>query len=167
MLRHTPGLWPLLVLVLGCPAETPDSGSHTKRAAPPDWTSAFAHEAAWDAGREALVVTVRLAPGFHAYTTGEETGRPLRIELDPESPRVLDGSPEYPKGAERQLPVGRSVIVEGTARIVAPTRPRAEGSAADRVEGRLHYQVCTDEACDRPRTARIALATATATVTAP
>lgn len=167
MPRHAPGLWPLLVLILGCPAEAPESTSHTREGAPPDWASAFRQEAAWDEAREAVVVTVRLAPGFHAYTTGEETGRPLRIELDPTSPRVLDGSPEYPKGVERQLAVGRSVIVEGTARIVAPTRPREEGSAADRVEGKLHYQVCTDEACDRPRSARIALATTTTTVAAP
>jgi hypothetical protein len=148
----------LAVLLAACePASAPTaSRAPEESAAAPDWSRAFRHRVRHDAARRALVVELELEPGFHAYAAGETVGRPLRLELDPASPVRLSGEVTYPAGRERMLPIGRSVIVEGKAEIVAPLAASPPGAA---ISGRLHYQVCSDEACDRPRSAPFTLTT--------
>jgi hypothetical protein len=69
---------------------------------------------------------------------------------------VAAGDVEYPKGLEKNLPIGRSVIVEGNAQIYAPVAPKPEAPAGPKkVKGTLRYQVCTEKVCDRPRTVPI------------
>jgi hypothetical protein len=121
----------------------------------PNWEAAFQHQARWDAARKAVVVDVTIAPGFHAYTTGETVGKPLLVEISPDSELALEGDVVYPAGVPKDLPIGRSVIVEGKAEIVAKVTPKSEG--ADDAKGTLRYQVCTEQACDRPRTAAFAV----------
>lgn len=119
--------------------------------APTDWKAAFSHDVRYDAERDAVVVDVDVDEGFHVYTEGETIGKPMKLTLDPEGPFEIDGAVTYPKGVTKDLPIGRSVIVEGAAEVVAPLKPRSaepDGVA----KGRFRYQVCTDEACDRPRT---------------
>ncbi len=118
--------------------------------AAPDWGSAFASEVRFDADQQAVVAEVRVAPGFHAYTVGETTGKPLKLTLDADGAFEHRGDVSYPAGTERNLPIGRSVIVEGEATITAPVARKA-GRTEDRVKGTLRYQVCTDDGCDRPR----------------
>ncbi len=140
-------IFPIFVLFLaGCPAKT------ERAAAPPpaeavDWAAAFEHEVRFDAAKSALVVDVKVAPGFHAYTVGETTGRPLELSVD--DPWKL-GDVAYPKGTEKNLPIGKSVIVEGAAQIVGPVSAEAPPGT---IRGKLAYQVCTDDGCDRPRKA--------------
>lgn len=117
----------------------------------PDWQKAIAHEARYDAERKAVVVKVQIQPGFHAYTVGESVGKPLRLELAEDSAYVAAGDIVYPEGKAKELPIGRSVIVEGAAEVVAPIQPKPEAHGP--AKGTFHYQVCTDEACDRPRSA--------------
>jgi hypothetical protein len=119
----------------------------------PDFASAFKHSVRWDAEKNAAVIEMTIAPGYHAYTTGETTGKPLLVEIAAESDLALAGEVEYPKGIAKDLPLGRSVIVEGSAQIVAPLSPKDAAKAGGKAKGSLRYQVCTDEACDRPRTA--------------
>lgn len=145
-------IFPIFVLFLaGCPAEAP------REAAPPpteavDWAAAFDHEVRYDAAKKAVVVDVKIAPGFHAYTVGETTGRPLKLSVD--DPWKL-GDVAYPKGLAKNLPIGKSVIVEGSASVVGPvTAPEAPPA---QITGKFAYQVCTDEACDRPRSAKFAV----------
>lgn len=116
----------------------------------PDWKKAFSHKVRFDAARKAVVVDVQIQPGFHAYAPGESTGKPLLVTIDEGGDFVGNGTIQYPKGKEKNLPIGRSVIVEGAAEIVAPVKPKAE--APGKAKGKFRYQVCTDSACDRPRT---------------
>lgn len=142
----------VLLLALACskPPETPPP------AAPegPDWSKAFSHQVKWDAAQKAIVVDVAIAPGFHAYTVGETTGKPMLLQVQADGPWTL-GEVKYPEGLTKDLPVGRSVIVEGKATIVGPLAPKAEPAA--KIDGSFRYQVCTDQACDRPRTAAFSL----------
>jgi hypothetical protein len=121
--------------------------------APTDWKAAFSHRVRYDAERHALVVEVEVADGFHVYTQGETIGKPMKLTLAPEGAFEVEGGVTYPEGVTKDLPIGRSVIVEGEAEVVAPLKPKdGESAAADVAKGRFRYQVCTDEACDRPRT---------------
>ena len=157
------------LIVAGCrdrSAETPPPVPATPSAvspspapphSPPNWKEAFSHDVRYDGENRAVVVDVRIAPGFHAYTTGETTGKPLKIALTPGGGYGFDGPIQYPKGIEKNLPIGRSVIVEGNTQIVAKVSPQSP-NATGPVKGVFHYQVCTDEACDRPRKAPFAVA---------
>lgn len=156
------------LMFLGCKAEPAPKAAVEEKAAPareaeakaeasPDFASAFQHAARWDAAKKALVVDVTVAPGFHAYTTGETTGKPLLVDIAADSDFSLTGAIEYPKGVEKTLPLGRSVIVEGAGQIVAPLAPKTEAAGPKKATGSLRYQVCTEKACDRPRTAPLAV----------
>jgi hypothetical protein len=117
----------------------------------PDWAAAFKHEILYDAEKKAVVVAVELKAGFHAYTVGETIGKPLELEFSPDSPYQPSGDIQYPTGETKDLPIGKSVIVFGKADIVAPVAAK-EGASGSAANGKFQYQVCTEEACDRPRT---------------
>ena len=155
---------PLAAMVLaasltGCPAPASDPAPAAAALDPeslaiesegPDWAGAFDSKFRFDNERQAVMVDLKIASGFHAYTVGEATGKPLAVSIAPDGGYELNGEIQYPKGKAKQLPIGPSVIVEGDAQITVPVarRPQASG---DRVKGTLRYQVCTKEACDRPR----------------
>jgi hypothetical protein len=124
----------------------------------PDFASAFKHSERWDPAKKAVVVELTVSPGYHAYTTGESTGKPLLVEIAADSDLVSAGDVEYPKGTEKNLPIGRSVIVEGNAHIYAPVAPKPGAvEGPKKAKGTLRYQVCTEKVCDRPRTVPIAV----------
>jgi len=143
----------LLALVLACGCKQATEDAPKESAAETDWKSAFKHAERWDPARRAVVVDIELMPGFHAYAAGETVGKPLRVELAEDSELQIAGELVYPKGEARELPLGRSVIVEGRAEIVAPVAAKDGQLEGKSARGRLHYQVCTESACDRPRTA--------------
>lgn len=123
----------------------------------PRWDTALTYSARVDGAQKALLVDVVIAPGFHAYTEGETVGKPLALELAADSAVAGAGPVVYPKGVAKDLPVGRSMIVEGRAQILAPLA-LPDGSAGKSVTGTFRYQVCTDTACDRPRKVELAAA---------
>lgn len=123
----------------------------------PDWAAAFKHEIHFDGEKKAVVVAVALKPGFHAYTVGETIGKPLKLEFAAESAYQPSGEIQYPVGETKDLPIGKSVIVHGNAEIVAPVAPK-EGASGAAATGKFQYQVCTEEACDRPRTVDFSVA---------
>lgn len=145
---------PLLLaagLLAGCPqtkdadAPAPAKAAAAMPAVPKtDWEDALRYTV--QRTSDAVVVEVEIADGFHAYAEGETTGKPLRLALD--DPKTLGGPIVYPPGTAKDLPIGRSVIVTGKVQIRAPL---ASDAAAQTVSGKFHYQVCSDEACDRPR----------------
>lgn len=120
----------------------------TEAAGAPDWKSALKYDVRFDGARGGVAVGLDIAPGFHAYTVGETIGRPLKVEIAADSPLKLDGEVQYPAGTTKDLPLGRSVIVEGKSEVFAPTAVEP----GKKVKGSFHYQVCTNDACDRPRT---------------
>jgi hypothetical protein len=129
------------------PAEPPTKSQSTG----PDWQKAFQHTVRYDSTAKAVVVDVKIEPGYHAYTTGESVGKPMLLALDETSAYLL-GEVQYPAGVTKDLPIGKSVIVEGETKIVGPIE-RKPGPLADRASGTFKWQVCTDESCDRPRSA--------------
>ena len=145
-------------IAASCQERDDDARDDAKRSRPrptelmqpaqPNWGAAFKYAARWDSARESAVVDVTIAPGFHAYAEGETVGKPLALEPKPDSPLKLAGPVSMPKGVVKELPIGRSVIVEGSAEIVAPIADPAPGKA---LEATFRYQVCTPDACDRPR----------------
>lgn len=154
--------WSLMLALTtaGCAKSSEPAAPSKAPAAPaanemPDWKRAISHEVRFDAAKKEVVVDVKVKPGFHAYTTGETTGKPLKLTIAEDSDFALEGEVRYPKGIEKDLPVGRSVIVEGEAQVSATVTPKSD--AAKAVKGAFRYQVCTDEACDRPRTAKFEL----------
>jgi hypothetical protein len=151
------GLLSALALCVACPGPSSSTKEPPLRSKTVDWTHAFRHEVSIDTARGALVVSVHLAKGFHAYTTGESVGRPLEVRVDPASVAIR-GRPVYPQGRTKDLPTGRSVVVQGDAEIVVPLVLTPTVSV---VRGTLGYQVCTAEACDRPRRVPIVAKTAT------
>jgi hypothetical protein len=143
----------VLLLAVACKDEPPAPETKPASGTAPDFANAFKHSERWDPAKKARVVEVTVAPGYHAYTTGETTGKPLLVEIAADSDLVGAGEIEYPKGIEKTLPLGRSVIVEGNVQIVAPIAPKDPAvTGPKKGKGTLRYQVCTDQACDRPRT---------------
>lgn len=95
-----------------------------------------------------LRAQVRLEPGFHAYAPGEQTGRPLAFEVT-SAGWVLQAQ-DIPKGEEKDLgDLGRSRVLTGEVNASATVQRAGAGGGA--LEGRFHYQVCSETACDRPR----------------
>jgi hypothetical protein len=114
----------------------------------PDFQKAISVDFSWDAERSAVVAAVRLEPGYHAYGQGEETGRPLTMEVSSDGWTIKEL--KLPKGVEKDLGVlGKSVVVTGKVEVAAVVE--AVGDTANSVAGLLRYQVCTAKACDRPR----------------
>ena len=147
----------VLLLASACKEEPPAARRPDKPEDTPNFEAAFQHKERWDAEKKALVIEMTIAPGFHAYTTGEATGKPLAVELAPDSDLVATGEIEYPKGTVKDLSLGRSVIVEGAAQIVAPVAPKEGAASPPHLKGTLRYQICTEKACDRPRSMKFDL----------
>lgn len=150
-------VWICAVALLGCDETKPAPPPRPQPVVEtPSFATAFSHAVRYDTEKKAILVDVKIAPGFHAYTVGETVGKPMLVALDEGAAYRHAGDVVYPAGVEKTLPIGKSVIVEGSAQIVAPIEKRdgAEGPAA----GTFRYQVCTDESCDRPRTAPFSVA---------
>jgi hypothetical protein len=148
----------VLVLVAGCEesqggfgkADVKDPGVHVKETkqkpdAPPDFAGAMTMKPAYKDGE--LVVTVALKPGFHAYAPGEEIGKPVSLVVKEQNGWKLEGAPEIPAGETKDLgELGTSKVLEGTF----PVKAKVTGGNGA-LAGELEIQVCTDNACDRPR----------------
>lgn len=114
----------------------------------PNFETAIQIQPKFHDASSAVQVDISLRPGFHVYTVGEETGRPIRIALD-DGAWAAKGDAVYPTGTRKQTALGTSVVVEGQASARLPVE--SKGDAPGAVKGQFHYQVCTNEACDRPR----------------
>ncbi|MFZ9886177.1 MAG: protein-disulfide reductase DsbD domain-containing protein [Myxococcota bacterium] len=131
-------------------ADIKDPGIHVKptddkAAAPPDFAGALRLTSSLQG--DALRVDVNLRPGFHAYAPGEEIGRPVSLVVKPDNGWQLEGTPAVPAGVTKDLgELGKSQVLEGDFSVTATVRG---GSGA--LRGDLEIQVCTDNACDRPR----------------
>ncbi len=158
MLRYTL-VFSLLAATSACTQDKAPPSSETqaptKVNAMPDWSNAISHTVRLNPEANMVQVDVLVKAGFHAYTVGETTGKPLVLEIADDSEYTLAGDVSYPKGKIKDLPVGRSVIVEGQALVSAPVKAKNEASKT--VRGSFRYQVCSNEACDRPRTKKFEL----------
>lgn len=113
----------------------------------PDFKGALKVTPRFDTAQKTLTVQLAIQPGFHAYAPGEEIGKPVTLSVDPSSGWALDGDVVIPAGKEKDLgELGKSLILEGTVSI----RAKVKGAGA-KVAGSVTVQICTDNACDRPR----------------
>ena len=116
--------------------------------APPDFANALELAQAFDKATGKLTVTLKLKPGYHAYAPGEEIGKPVALIVDESKGGwKVDGAVTVPAGQKKDLgALGTSVILEGNVDLTAVVK----GGTGD-VEGKVEAQVCTDKACDRPK----------------
>ncbi|MBI5494126.1 MAG: hypothetical protein HY904_03810 [Deltaproteobacteria bacterium] len=124
----------------------PQAGAPTAGKTP--FEDAIRISMAFDAAASAVVAKVHLEPGFHAYGAGETTGKPLMLEVTGNAWNVKEV--QMPPAQKKDLgELGSSFVITGDAEVRAVLA--AAGPARPPVEGRLHYQVCSEKACDRPR----------------
>ena len=169
----TAGLGVTLLLATGCPPPPPTTSTPRPADAPPDGKQLMGGKPAaapatsttgqripfeqavkvgfvWDAAKSAAVAQLHLEPGFHAYGPGEKTGKPLTLELTGPAWNVKEV--QLPPAQQKDLgELGISFVLVGDVEVRAVVAPAGDPKAP--VEGRLHYQVCSETACDRPRVA--------------
>jgi hypothetical protein len=145
----------ILAIVLGgCPASSPTNAPRAESAkTTPNFSEAFKHQVQLEHGE--LIVHFTIAPSFHAYAEGETVGRPIELEIDQDSQLVGAAPITYPKGEPKELPIGHSVILTGAGEIRLAVKAADGGALTGKTaKGALHYQICTDTACDRPHAVR-------------
>lgn len=116
--------------------------------APTSFIGSVALDPKYDKASNTLTVTLNLKKGFHAYAAGEEIGMPVKMTVAQTGGWKVEGEPNIPAGKKKDLgELGTSMILEGnvpvTAKVVGGEGP---------IEGEMKVQVCTEKACDRPRT---------------
>ena len=100
-----------------------------------------------------LIITISLKNNYHAYALGERIGKPIGLEIIPEHGWAAAGPLTMPPGQSKKLSsLGPSQILEGTFSLSRPIKIGTQKGKA-----LLHMQICTDTACDRPRTHEINL----------
>jgi hypothetical protein len=117
-------------------------------APPPDFGKALQLQPAFDKATGQLTVVMKLAPGFHAYAPGEAIGKPVELAVGPDNGWMVDGAPVVPAGKTKDLgELGKSMILEGDVPLTATVK-----GGQGPIVGAVKAQVCTDSACDRPKT---------------
>lgn len=144
------GLAALVACSQGGDEPQPPSSPPTSTVKGPNFQGSIAISPSFQSteGQGLVRVDVALQPGFHVYTTGESIGRPIGLELR-DSPGWTAGDAVHPEGKRKTTALGTSVVLEGQFRSELPVHP--EDTAGDELKGRFRYQVCTETACDRPR----------------
>ena len=138
-----------------------DDGTIGKKPNPaeaaPDFANAMELLPTYDKASGKLTVTVKLRPGYHAYAPGEEIGKPLALTVDESKGGwKLEGAVQVPAGQKKDMgALGNSMILEGNIDLTAVVK----GGSGD-IEGKLDAQVCTDKACDRPKSHALKVPTA-------
>ena len=133
----------------GCTKDTSVSQTAATPVAALDFQEAISFKPTFDGAAQAVIMQVNLKPGYHIYTTGETIGRPVRMELQTGGDWKPTGEIEYPTGSKKVTSLGTSVVVEHKAMTRMPVAPAVDEPG--KLIGRFFYQVCTNEACDRPR----------------
>lgn len=102
---------------------------------------------AYDKKNKTLNVHVKLRDGVHAYAPGETTGKPVSLVVKPQNGWKTSGDVQLPRGKEKSLKTfGKSIIIDGEFDV----KTRVEGGSGP-ILAELHLQVCSENACDRPR----------------
>jgi len=118
-----------------------------KKDTPPNFADAMRVAPAYDAATGTLVVTLDIREGFHAYAPGEEIGKPVELKLAEGSAWAIEGAVSIPAGVKKDLgELGTSMILEGRV----PVSAVVKGGSGE-IAGAVEVQICTDNACDRPR----------------
>ena len=131
-------------------AEVKNPGVNVKQAKEPvqelpDFATAMKLTPKMEGGK--LTVQVALKDGYHAYAQGEEIGKPVAVSVKETGGWKADGAPELPTGKTKDLgELGKSQVLEGTFVLAQ----KCVGGTGE-LEGELEIQICTDNACDRPR----------------
>ena len=124
------------VFALGCPVKASISFSEAATLTP-----------TFDKATQMVSVQIRIADGFHAYAAGEKIGKPVDILIKPLNGWKANGTAILPQGKEITLKsLQKSVILDGLFTVKAKVY---DGKGP--VAGEVHLQVCSDDACDRPR----------------
>lgn len=108
----------------------------------------FSIDTNFDQEASILIINVNLPTGLHAYAVGEKIGKPIRLEISSTNGWRAAGNTEIPVGRIKKIAgLGESMVIEGPF-VIKQKVVRGTGKG----EARLHLQVCSETACDRPRT---------------
>lgn len=130
-------------------ADVKDPGVNVKATAepgdaPPDFLGAVRLSPSYKGGE--LVVNVALKSGFHAYAPGETIGKPVSLAVT-EAGGWQAEDITVPEGKTKDLgELGKSQVLEGTF----PLKAKVSGGEGE-LGAVVDIQVCTENACDRPR----------------
>jgi hypothetical protein len=154
------GLSVLLGFCMGCEdkgdggfrgADIKDPGVHVKPAkdkGPPNFIGAMRLSPSFDAASGQLTVNVEIREGFHAYAPGSEIGVPVGMTVKADNAWKVEGEVNVPKGEKKSLgTLGTDFVLEGKI----PVTAKVSGGTGE-IVGDVKVQVCTKNACDRPRT---------------
>lgn len=128
-----------------------------KKAAAPAQAPNFANAAqintAINESGDLLTITVNLADGFHAYGPQEKIGKPVRLVVEQNNGWAALSAPLVPTGVVKKIAgLEDSYIISNSFNLNQKLKP---GTGPGRAI--LYLQICTDSACDRPRTHEIQL----------
>ncbi len=133
-----------------------DQNGKKQEALPPDFSKALTLQPTYDKATGKLVVTLKLTPGFHAYGPGEEIGKPVELVVAAQNGWQVQGKAEVPAGRLKDLgDLGKSMILEGDVPLTAVVQ-----GGTGTIQGEVKAQVCTDSACDRPKSHKFEVPTA-------
>lgn len=149
-----------LVAMLGCEqkdagggfrgADIKDPGVHVKpsdKKGPPNFVGAMRLQPRYDKATGELLVMVSVRPGYHAYAPGSSIGVPISMNLKDTGGWKVDGDVVLPKGKEKTLgTLGTDFVLEGEI----PIKAKVKDGSGD-ISGRVKVQICTTNACDRPK----------------
>ncbi|MBL4818964.1 MAG: hypothetical protein JKY15_07045 [Deltaproteobacteria bacterium] len=93
----------------------------------------------FDKSTSTLTVQVKLPAGKHAYAPGEPIGQPIALRIEPDNNWVLATPIELPKGDSKHL-------LNDNFKIKAKVK-----NGRGPISAILHMQLCTAEACERPK----------------
>ncbi len=121
--------------------------------AAPDFSKAVTVEPRFDAATNTITAVLHVGAGFHAYAPGETIGKPVELLVANTNGWALDGAVNIPAGVTKEVAGEKSVILEGDVSLTA----KVKGGKGD-IAGEVKVQVCTDGACDKPRSYPFTLA---------
>ena len=100
-----------------------------------------------------LVLTAKVAIGFHAYGTKETTNIPVRLKEKSLQLGGLErvGEAKVPDGMRKSTPIGDSFPLPSTFKVTQKLKvPAGFAGTEATIEGALDYQVCDENMCLAP-----------------
>jgi hypothetical protein len=137
----------LAIFVVSCKKKEQDL-SHS-----PDFNNSFSISSEFIDATSQLKIAIHLADSFHAYAPGEKIGKPIKLEITNINGWAADGAASIPPGKNKLMgELWQSIVLQGDVHISQKLK-KGNGQG----EALLYLQVCTANACDRPRVHRVPL----------
>ena len=139
----------LLMAVFATSCKSKKTGENPSESV--DFNNSFSISSEFVDATSQFEITVHLTDPLHAYAPGEKIGKPIKLEITGLHGWVADGPLKIPQGRKKKIgALGEGVVLQGDVRLSQKLK-KGDGKG----EALLHLQVCTANACDRPRVHRL------------